>query len=64
MENEVAGRRALLALIKNVWGSFSEGDETRNPGSVEEVLWTEIPLEDNSTQTIRGWCMSLAFDSI
>jgi hypothetical protein len=59
MENEVTGRRALLALIKKVWGTFSEGDQKRNPGSVEEVLWTEIPLEDNSRQTIRGRCMPL-----
>jgi hypothetical protein len=54
MENEVTGRRALLALIKKVWGTFLEGNQMRNPASVEQVLWTEIPLEENSRQTIRG----------
>lgn len=54
MENEVKGRRTLLSLIKRVWGAFAEGDEKANPGSVEEVLWTEIPLEDGGSDTIRG----------
>lgn len=63
MENEVKGRRTLLGLIKKVWGSFAEIDEKRIPGSVEEVLWTEIPLEDNRRGTIRVVDLATAEDA-
>jgi hypothetical protein len=53
-EDELKGRTVLLNLIKRVWGSFVERDNGRQGGSVEEVLWMEIPMEENGRQTIRG----------
>jgi len=54
MEDELKGRRVLLSLIKKVWGTFSESGAGRGRGTVEEVLWTEIPLGDGGVKTIRG----------
>jgi hypothetical protein len=54
MENELKGRRVLLSLIQRVWRSFSENGAGRGTGTVEEVLWTEIPIEEGGSETIRG----------
>ncbi|PVF98493.1 hypothetical protein CPB86DRAFT_784732 [Serendipita vermifera] len=62
-EDELKGRRVLLNLIKRVWGSFVEGESGRQGGSVEEVLWTEIPMEENSRQTIRVIDLAVAQDA-
>lgn len=58
MEDELKGRRVLLSLIKKVWGSFAESGARRGSGTVEEVLWTEIPIEEGGSETIRGRCPS------
>jgi len=54
MEDELKGRRVLLSLIQRAWKSFSESGFGRGSGTVEEVLWTEIPLEEGRAETIRG----------
>ncbi|KIM26418.1 hypothetical protein M408DRAFT_72788 [Serendipita vermifera MAFF 305830] len=53
MEDELKGRRVLLSLIKRVWGAFAESGTGRGKGTVEEVLWTEIPIEEGGWETIR-----------
>jgi hypothetical protein len=53
MEDELKGRRVLLSLIQRAWRSFSESGVGRGSGTVEEVLWTEIPIEEGSAETIR-----------
>ncbi|KAG8832218.1 AAA+-type ATPase [Serendipita sp. 399] len=53
LEDELKGKRALLNIIKHVWSGFANGSDGRSMGSVEEALWTEIPLEEDGSRTIR-----------
>lgn len=63
VEDELRGRRVLIGLIMTIWGTFANEGDGRNAGSVEEVLWTEIPMEDTGRETVRVIDLASAEDA-
>ncbi|KAG8861755.1 hypothetical protein FRC20_011442 [Serendipita sp. 405] len=63
LEDEIKGKRALLSIIQRVWGDFVKGSDGRSLGSVEEILWSEIPIEDDKSDTLRVVDLATAKDA-